>query len=488
MKPLQIPNGSLPEILSHVVDYISPWSTMWPWFQLKLFAIRMGTSWRLIQGEWVARVTKLNLPANVYDGPLTHSIFIQTLVPREIGLDMLRELAHSGQCMWRSEGGDLIIELPNTQGSHGGYIDLKSNLQGPREAHNNELQATAENVPWRVFSGSLSASWVPNDDVKWEETLDEVAAEHGVGSIDQLQRISRLDFRRCVLLFDFPLGLDIAKLHTNVEEGTSSWIVACQSPLTLSEITLRQSTTNLYSPSLPQISIDMQKITREAWESSGSFKIRHPAPKFFVDVQALDHQIRLSYNIEEPTPTQILTNVVAYMYAQQLISNSVAQEGLIKKGTDRWKKHLLEGDGEKFEIAVANLLARFRCPVLFGGKVLDTPGIDLVAVHPNEQKVALISCKSGKGKNLTDYKDWANLGEAVDTYQKLMPGWKGYVILATHLPQHQLDALPDREVNLQKWGEQHLMQLLNATTLSEVENLLWPINDSNDAHYMSDEF
>ena len=470
------------------MDYISPWGDMWPWFHVKFFAVRTGATWRLLYGQWVARVTTIDLPGDTNGGPLAHSIFVQTLIPRQRGLRMLRELAQSGTCTWEFKTGALTIELPSTPGSSGGYIDLAYARQGYR-VFNNELNDVAEKVPWRLFSGTVFAPWVSGTrDVEWEKTLAEVAAEHGVESVGQLdeQMIGRGE-GRCVLLFDFPLGLQIARQSTNVEESISSWTVACQKPLTFHTVTLRKSTSNIYSPASPELSIDVRQSTIDGWGESGSIEIQHPCTRLFADIQVLGHTERLSLNVEEPGKIQILTNVVARMYAQQLDSDSVIEGSLIKKGKDQWRKHLFEGDDAKFEVAVANLLARFQYHVLFGGKVLNTPGIDLVVIHPYAQKVVLISCKGGKGKNLTSYADWAILGQTIAAYQKLMPGWSVNAIVATHLPQHEVDALPVRGFLLQKWGEPHLVQLFNATIPSEVENLLWPISKSNYYHYDSDD-
>ena len=139
----------------------------------------------------------------------------------------------------------------------------------------------------------------------------------------------------------------------------------------------------------------------------------------------------------------------------------------------QWKQDLMEGEGDRFEVALANILARFRYPVFFGGGLTQTPGIDLVGVHPYQARtLAALRCKGGSGRVSFDGRK--NFSESIAGIEGRLPGWTVRAIVATQLDPAKLSASNiGNSSAFIVWGGHELQSLWDATSEQHIAGLLW---------------
>lgn len=172
------------------------------------------------------------------------------------------------------------------------------------------------------------------------------------------------------------------------------------------------------------------------------------------------------------------------------------------RGGQTWTKHLLEGQDDKFELALLNALTRFGIPLLFAGQLQQeersarsenpsnstagsnqketksapkaqgpaTPGFDLIALNTMRKRAVLISAK-GITRNPGD-DEIENLLKGTITVGRKLESWHVTGLIACHASAMRLVRLRERKDSV-IWGQDELKALLQADTPEVVERMLW---------------
>ncbi|MCL6563104.1 MAG: DUF429 domain-containing protein [Firmicutes bacterium] len=478
---LEVPfNTPIPEALARIRLSLQPWVGMWPWYKVRIFAVKFEDQWRLVHGGWAGRFT--------YDAPLDHhayqsrwggSLWAHGWYSAAEAEGMLDSIAKGGSFpLALDDGSSVEIRVaqlnPMCNANEFWFVGELNRIT----VHDTSLISDGEPSPWRLFSGTLSAGWFDKPgDPSWHAAIHRLAIEWGEPSFDELLRHLFGDGagnskEMCVVGVDFPLGLSLSPRRR--DQNRVYWRISCQPPLRSVDVRVfppheREAVFNPHSEPLPvkwhpaaKGHPEVGDLTTDANLSRLFVEVRRPS-------SALSRSLVLQLQIDGSTPYQQLRALVATKFYQ--------------RGEKGWKKAVFEGKDAAFEAALANLFATLGYPVLFGGQVpgLQTPGIDLMVLDSNLRwlrRAALISCKGGQGAGGRPYSfgDRHTLAKVIMEYQKLLPGWQFTLILATHLTPPEQQAQWDwtgLPVPCQVWTTEDLEALFQARTHHEVDALLW---------------
>jgi hypothetical protein len=180
----------------------------------------------------------------------------------------------------------------------------------------------------------------------------------------------------------------------------------------------------------------------------------------------------LPYPIEAPSAEEQARGAVGRLYTN-------AWTERVEAGEMRWLRDLVMAQkGSRFEVAVANALARLGIPVLFGGEIERegqlggpaTPGVDLVALDLHWRRASAISLKATVGSRLDG--DIPGLLEGVHGLSDELPGWTVLGILACRAPRISLVQYAAR-TDVRVWSLEDLETISRAEGAEAIQHLLW---------------
>lgn len=465
MKPWKVPNNEpLSGVLDSALQYVRPWSDMWPLFCVRLLAVRMGSSWRLIHASWIGRVTKPD-DWEPRHAEFKNSFYVDDYLQAVDVWPSLEELSRSTRLSWtRSNGTPHQIDIPDGASNRAGG-SLPDNPEGPyvRSARREGL---LEDLPWPLLWCKMSASW--ESDAQWELARSVAASEHGRRSFEALAEslLGEEVGQQATINLEFPLALKLTPTTANHRLGSKikQWELRCRAPLRLMETKITPSGDGVLWDGLQPATVQMSPEQSEGpWHDVARIDVPSQYAWIFIEprvdasanIEASD--FRLRYYSVQASDARALKGTAEHLYRRET----------------QWKQDLMEGEGDRFEVALANILVRFRYPVFFGGGLTQTPGIDLVVVHPYQaQTLAVVSCKGGSGR--VSFDDRKNFSEAIAGIEERLPGWVVRAVVATQLDPARLSASNmGNSSEFIVWGNNDLQLLWDATSAQQIAGLLW---------------
>ena len=470
-----------------LIDYISPFKQMWPFYWLKVAAVRdpKASIWRLCYFALIGRWEDRKPIPEIFDSG-----------DAIVAISQLIDATRAGEIL-TSLRADGIIELsPDITAS--ALLDLWFSTLHWQECTPQMPKAVtdvAESADWRyLYIGGRSA-W-SSDNIRWlvddcdnnEFVYNEYAAEERIKrtaqpDLDQrgLQNFESftstrlgLDNSQPVLLcstkdffcyFDLPLALQVERGIPDPSANSLLLTIYCRPPLTLE--TLKVSAGNIWLPDAEALSIEAVSPAKDGW-SVGEVTVPYTCGKVWFASGYLARA--LPYDIPIPTVEDQVTEILGSMY----------HPNSIDEGKRRWKDRLLTSKGANFEIALLNAIARFGIPVLFAGQLEKdgetggpaTTGYDLIAIDHPQHRAVLISVKGYT--NNPSQEDCQKLLDAVERIQELLPEWDVTGKYACHATNNKLGLAKMRN-DLQIWSHEDLETLFWADKYESVQPLLWPL-------------
>ena len=486
-------NKTFADQIGILIDYISPFKQMWPFYWLKVAAVRDPKVyiWRLCYFALIGRWDdgKPIPEPGLSDKPDRGNaiVAISQLIDADRAWEILTSLEEYGS-----------IELsPDITAS--AILDPSFSILYWQESTPQMPKAVtdvAESADWRYLYAWGRSTWsrdnircLVDDGDNNEFVSNEYAAEERIRRVLQpdLDQRSLRDFQAftstrlgldpsqpglaCSIKdflcdFDLPLALRVERGVPDRSGNTLPLTIYCRRPLTLE--TLKVSVGNIWLPDAEVLSIEAVSPVEDGW-SVGEVTVPYTCGKVWFASENLAKA--LPYDIPIPTVEDQVREVLGSMY----------HPSSLDEGKRRWEQHLLVSDGTHFEIALLNAIARFGIPVLFAGQVqhegqaegggTSTRGYDLVALNLATRQAVLISAKGSRRVPTDD--DCQKLLDGVESVAGNLQGWYVTGIIACHAPDNRLGRFRER-TDLRVWSREDLEQLYQADKRESIEFLLWP--------------
>ncbi len=467
-----------------LIDYISPFKQMWPFYWLKAAAVRdpKASMWRLCYFSLIGRWDDSKPILEISDRGNT-IVAKSQLIDAGRAWEILTSLEEYG-----------TVELsPDITAS--AILDPFFSTLYWQECTPEMPKAVldvAEAADWRYLYLSARSAW-SSDNIRWlvdDGDNNEYAAEERIRRASQPDLAQRglqgvqgfesftstrlgLDYpppglvcstKDSLYQFDLPLALRVERGIPDRSANRLPLTIYCRRPLTLE--TLQVKASSAWLSDIKPLQIEIECSVEEGW-SVGEVLVPYNCGRVWFKCEHLERP--LPYDITLPTLEDQVIDVLGYIYH----SDSPDE------GKQRWKQHLLESTGTDFEIALLNAIARFGIPVLFAGQLqaegqtggTATPGHDLVALNLTEQKAVLISAK-GSSRVPTD-DDCKKLLDRVELLGRTLLDWHVTGIIACHAPDNRLGRFKER-TDLQIWSQEDLEVLYQADKRAPIEFMLWP--------------
>ncbi len=475
-----------------LIDYISPFKQMWPFYWLKVAAVRdpKASMWRLcyfsLIGRWGDSEPMPELSGGSDRGNAI--VAISHLIDADKAWEILTSLEEYGTIellpdITASAILDPLFSMPIWQ---------ESTPQMPKA-----VTDVAEAADWRYLYIGARSTW-SHDNIKWlvdDGDNNEYAAEERIRRTSQPDLDQRglqgfqgfqgfesftstrlgLDFpppglvcstKDSLYQFDLPLALRVERGIPDRSANRLPLTIYCRRPLTLE--TLQVKASSAWLPDIASLPIKIECSVEEG-ESVGEVLVPYNCGRVWFKSEYLEKP--LPYDIAVPTPEDQVTEILGSMY----------HPNSLDEGKRRWEQHLLVSDGTDFEIALLNAIVRFGIPVLFAGQVqhegqaggggTSTRGYDLVALNLATRQAVLISAKGSRRVPTDD--DCQKLLDGIESVAGNLQGWYVTGIIACHAPDNRLGRFTDR-TDLRVWSREDLEQLYQADKRESIEFLLWP--------------
>lgn len=458
-------------------DYILPFENMWPFYWLKAAAVRdpCASVWRLcyfgLSGRWDE-----SKPIEEICDRGNAIIAVSQLIDANRAQEILTSLRIDGT----------VTLLPDVLASGlPGFVSLISYWQ---EAVGFQLPTVvgdiAEPAAWRYLYVYEHNSWTKENVVWFVDGEDEneftseerirralqadldkrnlrdfdsfTATRLGLGNGTSGPSCSIRDF---IYTFDLPLALRIERGIPDRSANILPLTIYCRRPLKLNS--LKISTGSIWLQDSESLPIDIEVSVEDEW-SVGNFVVPYSCGKIWFDAEILEKA--LPYEIFIPTREDQVAEILGSIYHASSVDD----------GKLRWRNRLLTSEGQDFEIALLNAIARFGIPILFAGQLQTggtaTPGYDLVALNLAKKQAVLISAKGTS--NNPSQEDCQKLLDAVDTVQALLQGWNVSGILACHATDNKLGLAKMRN-DLVIWSQEDIITLILSDKRTTIDFLLW---------------
>jgi len=289
------------------------------------------------------------------------------------------------------------------------------------------------------------------------------------------------DHRSCQVEIHLPLAVDVQPEPWRPGLQEESLLLRTRSPLDLDGIKVvysRDARPSDYSPELP-----VNRASADGAENAGGWQVGDVVAPVRAGDLLLTHPLlgrALRYTIPwDPLYTQ-LRDAIAHLYK----SNSMD----LTRGKMRFENALLDGKDKALEVAMANVIAIFGWPVLFGGSLADSaegqpqmPDVDLIALDVSKNRVLAISLKGEQGSKggVQLHKieqEVSKVQRALVGLRQVLPSWWTIhgLLVYNHVPSAEIAGLT---ADVQVRGREFVQRLLNCTDRAEVNGLLWPYQE-----------
>jgi hypothetical protein len=471
----QMPRFDLPQqrtfmqLAGAVATYSDPFETMWPFYWLKMAAVRDGDVWNLCHFTMVGRWRDFEPLRPVRDRGDALVVVNAPFTAAE-ARQMLATLAQDGALPLLP---DVIAHAPTIPLSMSGYY-----WQEPVPFHPSEVVDVAESTPWRYLSiadtqslpshlerlARLTHAVTPDLERRNERSFEELLATRFSAGQREAHQYTLDSFR---YVFDLPLALDIEPGLLDRKTGALRLTLRSRRPIVPD--TLQMALGAHWSSDAPVVPVEAEVDVESGW-SVVSATVPYDCGGVSVWAPVLDKW--LPYDIAAPSVTE-----QARWALQRLYTNAWSER--IQAGEMRWLRDLLDiQKGARFEVALVNALTRLGIPVLFGGEIERegqlggpaTPGVDLIALDLQFRRATLISLKAAA--HSPTEREIGKLLEGVQGLSAELPGWNIIGVLACRAPASQLERFATR-TDLRVWGREELEKMNRAEGPAAIRNLLW---------------
>jgi hypothetical protein len=461
--------GTFMQLAGAVATYIDPFEAMWPFYWLKVAAVRDGDVWSLCHFTLVGRWTDSEPIRPVRDRGDALVVISAPFAATE-ARQMLATLAQDGAFTLFP---DVIARAPTAPLSTGGYY-----WQEPVPFTPSEVADVAEQAPWRYLS-IVDTQLLPSDFERQARLLRAVTPDlelRNMRSFDELlatrfsagQREAHqytLDSFRYV--FDLPLALDVERGLLDRKTGALRLTVRSRRPI--APDTIQMTLGKHWSSDAQALPVEVEVNAESGWSFSG-VTVPYDCGGVSVWAPILDKWLLCAIAVPPVTEQ-------ARWALQRLYTNAWSER--VQAGEMRWLRDLLDiQKGARFEVALVNALTRLGIPVLFGGEIERegqlggpaTPGVDLIALDLQFRRATLISLKAST--HSPTEREIGKLLEGVHGLSAELPGWNIIGVLACRAPASQLERFATR-TDLRVWGREDLEKINRAEGPEAIRNLLW---------------
>jgi hypothetical protein len=461
--------GTFMQLAGAVAAYINPFEAMWPFYWLKMAAVRDGDVWSLCHFTLVGRWSDVEPIRPVRDRG-DALVVISAPFAAAKTRQMLATLAQDGALGLIP---DVTAQAPAIQLSTSGYY-----WQEPVPFLPSEVADIAEQAPWRYLRIADTQS-LPSDFERQARLLRAVTHDlerRNMRSFEELlasrfsagQREAHqytLDSFRYV--FDLPLALEVER--GPLDRKTGALRLTARSRRPVAPDTIQMTLGAHWSSDAQALPVEVEVNAESGW-SFVSTTVPYGCGGVSVWAPVLNKW--LPYAIAAPSVTE-----QARWALQRLYTNAWSER--VQAGEMRWLRDLLDiQKGARFEVALVNALTRLGIPVLFGGEIERegqlggpaTPGVDLIALDLQFRRATLISLKAAA--HSPTEREIGKLLEGVNGLSAELPGWNIIGVLACRAPASQLDRFATR-TDLRVWGREDLEKINRAEGPGAIRNLLW---------------
>jgi hypothetical protein len=461
--------GTFPQLADAVATYVDPFELMWPFFWLKMAAVRDGDTWRLrhftMAGRWSA-----GEPIRPVHDRGDALVVISAPFAAAEARQMLATLAQDGALTLFP---DVTAHAPTIPLSTSGYY-----WQEPVPFTPSEVVDVAEQAPWRYLRIAYTET-LPNDYERQARLLRAVTPDLELRNMRSFEELlatrfsaGRRDTHQYALdsfryVFDLPLALDIEHGLLDRKAGALRLTVRSRRPIMPDTI---QVTLGAHWSSDAQAQpVDVEVDANSRWSFSGA-TVPYDCGGVSVWARVLDKW--LPYDIAAPSVTEQARWALYRLYTNAWTERAQA-------GEMRWLRDLLDiQKGARFEVALVNALTRLGIPVLFGGEIERegqlggpaTPGVDLIALDLKLRRATVISLKAAA--HSPTEREIGKLLEGVNGLSAEAPGWNVIGVLACRAPASQLERFATR-TDLRVWGREDLEMINRAEGPEAIRHLLW---------------
>jgi hypothetical protein len=452
-----------------VASYIDAFESMWPFYWLKIAAVRDGDTWRLCHFTLIGRWSDVAPIHPVRDIGEALIIINAPFAAAEVR-QMLATLAQEGTLSLLPE---VTAQVPTVPLSTSGYYWQETVPFLPPEAAD-----VTEPAHWRYLriadsqslpsdferQARLSRAVSPDLEKRNMRSFGELLVSRFSVPVHEVHQYS-LDHFRYVI--DLPLALDVERGLLDRSTGGLQLTVRSRRPITPD--TIQVTLGEHWSSDSQSQPVDVEVDADPGW-SFVSTTVPYDCGGVSIWAPVLDKW--LPYPITAPSAAE-----QARWALHRLYTNAWTER--VQAGEMRWLRDLKDIEkGARFEIALVNALARLGIPVLFGGEIERegqiggpaTPGVDLIALDLQFRRATAISLKASV--HGPSDKETGQLLEGVHGISAELPGWKVIGILACRAPASELGRFA-RRTDLRVWGRDDLETINRADGVYAIQNLLW---------------
>jgi len=467
------------QLAGAVATYIDPFKLMWPFYWLKMAAVRDDDAWRLCHFTLVGRWTDVEPIQPVRDRG-NALIVINAPFAASEARQMLATLAQDGALTLLP---GVTARAPTVTLSTTGYY-----WQEPVPFIPSEVADVAEQAPWRFLriadsqalpsdferQARLARTVTPDLEQRNMRSFKELLATRFSAGRNEMHQYALDHFR---YVFDLPLALDVERGLLDRKTGGLQLTLRSRRPI--APDTLQVTLGAHWSSDAQTQPVDVEVQADSGW-SFVTTTVPYDCGGVSIWAPVLDKW--LPYNIVAPSAAE-----QARWALHRLYTNAWTER--VKAGEMRWLRDLLDiQKGARFEVALVNALTRLGIPVLFGGEIERegqlggpaTPGVDLIALDLQLRRAAVISLKAAA--HSPSDREVGQLLEGVNGLKAELPGWNVTGILACRAPASQLERFATR-TDLRVWGREDLETISRAEEPETIRHLLWlppglPVEDS----------
>lgn len=479
MPRFDLANCTFPQVAARVVEYIEPFEQMWPYYWLKAAAVRDGETWHLCYFCLVGRYTDAQ---PVIDGkpvkPLNDNsdalVAVRQQMDADQAMELLRAIATKGRITF---GQDVVAQVPEVVLGNTGY-----HWQEPVGFISSDVKDVAEPAQWvYLYATSNSQQWLTdlNVESRIRNAIQPDLERRGMRDISQYLAVrfaqgemsaNQLMLNQFNYAIELPLALLVERKKRDVAASRVEVSVQCRKPISVSNLEVTEGAH--WSSDAHPVQVDVEVESEVGW-SFANFAVPFDCGGLALKSPELDNW--LSYPVSTPSAEQQALDAVYAMYTKSTQEAPAA-------GEKRWRDDLVGLEeskrGARFEVALANALARLGIPVLFGGQIERegqvggpaTPGIDLVALDLASRRAVAISLKSSQRLPVAD--EIQSLLDAVGGLRSALNGWTTFGVLACLAPANLLGTLR-QHTDVRIWSREDVEFISRADSAAAIGHLLW---------------
>lgn len=461
--------GTFMRLAGAVATYIDHFAPMWPFYWLKMAAVRDGDTWRLCHFTLAGRWSDVE-PIQPLRDRGDALVIVNAPFAAAEARQMLATLAQDGT----------LALLPDVT-AHAPTVPLSTTeyyWQEPVPFTPSELADVAEQVPWRYLriadtqalggdferQARLARAVTPDLELRNMRSFEALLISRFSAAAQEMNHYTLDSFRYVI---DLPLALDVERGLLDRKTGGLQLTVRSRRPIAPDAI---QVTLGAHWSSDAQTQpVDVEVNADSGWSFVSATV---PYDCGGVSVWAPPLEKWLPCDIAAPSATE-----QARWALHRLYTNAWTER--IQAGEMRWLRDLKDiQKGARFEVALVNALTRLGIPVLFGGEIERegqlggpaTPGVDLIALDLQFRRASVISLKAAARS--PSAREIGQLLEGVHGLSEELPGWTVIGILACRASVSDLARFATR-TDLRVWGREDLETINRADGPEAIQRLLW---------------